>query len=79
MNERGIFWSPFCLLFLYQFSFPSTLLNFLFFTTATVDYVEQAADDILMVCGGQKVNRPPSTLSCTDKYSTKLCKMGNLV
>ena len=41
---------------------------FKFFSTATVDYVEEGADDILMVCREQKVNRPPSTHSCTDKY-----------
>ena len=50
--------------FLQETNLLSKLL--FFFSPATVvDYVEEGADDILMVCAEQKVNRPPTTHSCT--------------
>ena len=57
--REAFFGHHFVFYFCINLVFRQPFLNFLFFTTATVDYVEQAADDILMVCGGQKVNRPP--------------------
>ena len=71
LRDTSVLPSYFCLLTLHfsasrkKFVVKTFIFSSFFSPATVVDYVEEGADDILMVCAEQKVNRPPTTHSCT--------------